>query len=130
MMSTTTSRITSTNLTALPVFRPAGRKENTMEKITIAIKDPSRNWRKGCVENTLEAFQKIVGGYIEHFEDTVSGIHFFCNEEGKMLGMAPNVILLNGDVVVGTIFAVRCDDEGEFVSLTDEDVSDLIALGA
>ena len=97
-------------------------------KILTAIKAPDKPWCIGYVENTLEAFQSIVGGYIEHFAETESGIHFFCNEEGKLLGLQPNVITVHRDIVVGTIFAVRSDADGEFVSLTDEDFKDLFSL--
>ena len=51
----------------------------------------------------------------------------FCNEEGKLKDLLPNIVGPLGDVIVGTIFAVRADDEGEFQSLTDYD---LLKLGA
>lgn len=101
-----------------------------MNEITIAVKEPAKSWHAVKVENTLPEFQKIVSGYIEHFESTASGIHFFCNEEGKFQGLKPNVTLLNGDTVVGTIFAVRSNDDGEFESLTNDDLDDLLLMGA
>ena len=91
------------------------------KKITIAIKEPAKAWRIAEVEDTLPTYQKIVGGYIEGFYTNYQGIHFFCNEEGKLQGLAPN-ILCGNDEIVGTIFAVRDDGEGEFASLTAADI--------
>ena len=91
------------------------------DTITIAVKAPKKNWERREVENTLESFQEIVGGYIEGYFTNIYGVHFFCNEEGKFLNLEPNLRFC-GDIICGTVFAVRSDDEGEFVSLTDEDL--------
>lgn len=92
-----------------------------MKKITIAVKRPGDVWKIKEVEDTLKTYQDIVGGYIEHFK-SIGDIAFFCNEEGKFLDLEPNIFVpeLN-DTVVGTVFAARSDEAGEFVSLTDED---------
>ena len=53
------------------------------------------------IDNTLEALQEAVGGYIETVtiaRDTV----IICNEEGRLLGYPPNVRFLGVDFV-GTI---------------------------
>jgi len=95
-----------------------------MKMITIAIKRPAEAWKIKEVEDTLETYQDIVGGYIEHFlnigED--KGVALFCNEEGKLLQLEPNIHVPElHDEIVGTIFAVRVDEEGEFTSLTESD---------
>lgn len=95
-----------------------------MNKITIAVKEPAKPWRKQEAENTLETFQKIVGGYIELCLYGPNGVLIFGNEEGKLLGMVPNIELPN-DTIVGTVFAVRSNDEGDFISLYDEDFDSL-----
>jgi hypothetical protein len=74
------------------------------------------------IENSLKAMQDIVGGYIESVgledEDYVSII---CNEEGKLDGLPPNRRFYD-DIICGTFFISRIDDEGETISLTDEDI--------
>ena len=97
------------------------------KKITIAVKEPAKAWRIVEAEDTLQTYQKIVGGYIEGFYTNYQGIHFFCNEEGKLQGLAPN-IMCGGDMIVGSIFAVRDDGEGEFASLTQEDIEQFCGI--
>lgn len=99
-----------------------------MKMIKIAIKEPGRGWHAARVEDSLPNYQKIVGGYIEHFETTKTGVHFFCNEEGKLKGLQPNMISAHGDLIVGSVFAVRVDDNGDFTSLTDADLFDLFSI--
>lgn len=95
--------------------------------ITIAVKEPADCWRVRHVKDSLKTYQDIVGGYIEQFTQTAGGIVMFCDEEGKLKDLLPNIVGPLGDVIFGTIFAVRADDEGEFQSLTDYD---LLKLGA
>ena len=92
-----------------------------MKTIKIAVKEPGKAWQIREVEDALPTYQKIVGGYIEYFK-SVGDIVFFCNENGKLMNLEPNVYVpeLN-DEIMGTIFAVRADDEGEFQSLTEDD---------
>lgn len=96
-----------------------------MKTITIAVKEPGKVWHITEVEDALPTYQNIVGGYIEGFR-SIGPITMFCNEEGKLQGLEPNIYVpqLN-DVICGTIFAAKTDDEGEFVSLTEEDISSL-----
>ena len=65
------------------------------------------------IENTLDGFQKLVKGYIETvtFEDCV----VICNEEGRILRMAPNC-KFRGVNFFGPIVVVDTDGE-EFASL-------------
>lgn len=91
------------------------------EKITIAVKKPNLSWFLLDVNNELEDFQYIVQGPIEFFYQSRSGISYFCNEEGKIMGL-PRNFSIRGDTIVGTVFAVRTNDEGEFISLTPEDM--------
>lgn len=93
-------------------------------QITIGIKEPGKPCHFREVEDALPTYQKIVGGYIEHCHSTESGVLIFGNEEGKILGLEPNIELPN-DTIVGTVFAVRSDEEGEFCGLTGEDIAEL-----
>ena len=90
-------------------------KEN---QILICIKEPGKEPRvEPLFDNTLEAFQKAVGGYIETVtiaEDLV----LICNEEGKLQGMQGNRRLENGSVIAGPFLIVR-DGGSDFASLTD-----------
>lgn len=73
------------------------------------------------IENTLEAEQKAVGGYIEVLP-LDNGKLLICNEEGKLNGMQGNRRIGN-DVIAGPFFIVG-EDGDEFRSLTDEEVKE------
>ena len=68
------------------------------------------------VENTLEALQKEVGGYIETFTFATDAC-VICNEEGKLRGLPYNRNLL-GEDFVGTILVVGVKGE-EFADLPE-----------
>ena len=78
------------------------------------------------IEDTLEAMQTIVGGYIEAvypFEDYVA---LLCNEESKLNGMPPNRCLFNDDgdvldIIFGTFFLCGAPADAEdFTSIPDD----------
>ena len=95
-----------------------------MRKITIAVKNPGEGWEAREVEDTLPVYQQIVGGYIEGCYTTQSGIHIFGNEEARIVKLRANVITAGG-MIYGPVFAVRSNDEGEFVSLEPKDLKAL-----
>lgn len=66
------------------------------------------------VENTLEALQTEVGGYIESFQ-IARDCTILCNEEGKLLPLEPN-LLFCGEAFFGTVLAVGVQGES-FCSL-------------
>lgn len=79
------------------------------DRIKVIIKEPYAEPYETEIDNTLEALQEIVGGYIEVIgfaEDTL----IVLNEEGKLDGLAPNVFF-HGDTLVGTIVFIGEDDE-------------------
>lgn len=89
--------------------------------IDVLIVEPNKLPYESTIENTLEAKQEIVGGFIE-----CTGImsdydvSIICNEEGKILGLPLNRDI-GHDVIAGTFIIVGNDDStGEFISLTDE----------
>ena len=67
------------------------------------------------IDNTLEALQKVVGGYIETVAVTTDVVAIV-NEEGRILGLAPNVHIPGS---VGDAFLVSVDGE-EFASIPDD----------
>lgn len=91
-----------------------------MKTIRVAVKEPLRDWKIREVEDALPSYQKIVGGYIEGFY-RAGDLCFFCNEEGKFKDLHYN-FRFGHDHIFGTVFAVRADEEGEFVSVEDSDL--------
>jgi len=82
------------------------------------------------IDKGLEAMQAVVGGYIECV-GLAPGIDLYCNEEGKLIGLPLNLRKKNpmaiagglpGDIIAGTFFVTRTNDEGESESLTDADI--------
>lgn len=75
------------------------------------------------IENTLEAFQRIVGGYIEvvRFKDCL----IVCNEEGKLQGLPVN-FRLGYDVIVGDVVFTQSDNTGDFTDLSESDIDSVI----
>lgn len=87
-------------------------------KIRLMIKEPYKVPYEAEIENTLEEFQRIVGGYIETFPcPGVPEAMIICNEEGKILGLDPNLFAMS-DVIAGTVIVVGNVGD-KFVSLTD-----------
>lgn len=86
----------------------------------VYIKEPKQKPRLEEVENTLEALQKIVGGYIETV--TLPNAVVICNEEGRIQNLEPNCVVISFNGVtpfVGTIVIAGIDGE-EFSDCTAE----------
>lgn len=89
------------------------------QKINILIVEPGKEPRPATVEDTLEAFQQIVGGPIEAGCYLPQRVMLVCNSEGKHMGLMPNREnpTDSGDFIAGTF--LLCSFEGEhFASLT------------
>lgn len=90
------------------------------------------------IDNSLESLQSIVGGYIEPlyaFERL--DVALIMNEEGKLRQMPVNRVyerryrgnLIDWDVLVGDMFVIGAhDDEEDFGSLTDYEISQVMEL--
>lgn len=72
------------------------------------------------IENTLEALQKAVGGYIETVRLRVDNAVMIVNEEGLLLGLPYNVTASGfaGQPIVGTAIIVGVNGE-EFTDIPD-----------
>lgn len=83
-------------------------------KIKVIVKRPDEEYgHMTWISDTLESLQRTVDGYIETgavCEIAGKEVLIVCNEEGKLMGLEPN-IMLNGDIICGTIFV--CGTDGE-----------------
>ena len=94
------------------------------QNITVVLCEPGKIARVTTITNSLESFQKTVGGYIEAiypFEDPVAII---CNEEGKLNGMEFNRALYDEsgqiyDILAGPFFIAGLSDD-DFASLSED----------
>ncbi len=94
-------------------------------KIRTVIKLPGHKPAVMLMENSLESFQKFVGGKIE----TVmffSDCSVICNEEWRYLGMKKNMKLL-GVEFGGPVILVGTAGE-EFDSLTEEQAQRIMRM--
>lgn len=99
-----------------------------MEKVKVVQKKVNDVFRQVEIDNSLEAMQKLVGGYIEVVY-MFDNVFMVCNEEGKLIGLEPNLVLGNGDVVVGDIFFVEFDEEGEMKSFDNRRKQEVLVIG-
>jgi hypothetical protein len=95
------------------------------EKIVVLVKEPGKPAQVKTIQNSLKSFQEIVGGYIECIQFPTleeEGVDIFLNEEGKLIGLEPNIYLREyGDVLVGTFFVVE-GANGECESLKEHQI--------
>lgn len=100
-----------------------GLKEN---QILVVIKEPGQAPKvEPLFENTLEAFQKAVDGYIEAVTVT-EDVVIICNEEGRLRGLPFNVELF-GVGFVGTIIVAGVKGE-EFASLKSTHIPHILRV--
>jgi glutaredoxin-related protein len=105
-----------------------------MEVIRVIMQRPMNIPRVMRIRNELKKFQEVCDeGYIESIHIptiTENGITCYVNEDGKRLMLTPNfAIVVDGkvhDMVVGTALFVRHDDDGNAISLTDEDIKTIV----
>lgn len=99
-----------------------------MEKeIYVAVKKVDEALDTKEIDNSLEACQEIVGGYIEMVAVNDDGLYLVCDEEGKLKGKDVN-FAFNSDLIVGDVFFVRVDEDGDFASITDKDLLEIDGL--
>lgn len=84
--------------------------------ISVLLVEPGKAPKLITIKDELEAYQEMVGGYIEvlyPFEDEVGII---CNEEGKLVGLPPNRAMFNEDgkaydIIAGKFLVVGLGEE-------------------
>ena len=93
------------------------------EKIKCLLVKPYELPKEIEIDNTLEAKQKLVGGWIEQaFLPKDDSVVLICNEEGKINGMKPNRDI-GHDIIFGPFLIVGNDYENDgYKSLTSEQI--------
>lgn len=91
--------------------------------IRVLVKEPGKDAEVREVNDDLESLQQIVAGYIEGFNLPDCDAQGYCNEEGLLLNLKPNIYRpAYKDAIVGPIVFVNYNDEGDACSLTDEQI--------
>lgn len=89
--------------------------------------EPGKAPERIDIDNTLEALQNAVGGYIEViYPDERRPVGLICNEEGKCCGLElKRALYQNGkpyDIIAGTFLVVGLSAE-DFTDLREEDAA-------
>ena len=100
------------------------------EKIKVISVEVGKNPVVKEIYNTLKAKQQEVGGLIQciptYFSNNIP-YDFILNDEGKLMGLTPNRYIFDEqDVIAGNFLISKANEEGEFVSLTDEECEFII----
>ena len=94
--------------------------KNMKNKIKVLYKRVGREPEVVEIENTLQAMQSLVGGFIEVIP--YDYYELVCNDEGKLQGLYPNVGF-DYDIINGNFFIANDNYEtGDFASLTDKNI--------
>ena len=102
-------------------------QENTnVDSIKAVVKEPGKAPVVMEVDNSLRGYQKLVNGYIESipFPGYEDDIDIVINDEGKVLGLEPNIFVREyKDIFCGTLVVVGVTPELTWRGLTDEEVT-------
>lgn len=88
-------------------------------EILAVVKEPGKEPRVEWIDNTLRAFQKVVGGYIETVKIAEDFV-LIVNEEGRLMGLPENITIC-GKKLVGTVIAAGIKED-EFDSIKSANV--------
>ena len=99
-----------------------------MGKLVAVVKEPYKKAEVVNIDDDLETLQKIVGGCIAAGDlPDIDDVYGFCNDEGLLIGLQPNVYRPQWkDVLFGPLVFVGAGDEGESVSLKEEQITRLM----
>ena len=95
----------------------------------VVLVEPGKVPRLAEIGDALEDMQNVVGGLIQAVYPFEEPVALICNEEGKLLGLPLNRLLLdeNGlvyDVIAGTFFLCAAPPDSEnFESLSEEQLA-------
>ena len=108
---------------ALNIHEDTFEKVEAPEKISVILVEPGRYPKLIEIEDTLEAMQETVGGYIEEYMPFDDEVAIVCNEEGKMNGAELNRAIYSNDkeildIIAGKFFIAYAPIESEsFLSM-------------
>ena len=108
---------------ALNVDVDTFEKVEAQEKISVILIEPGKYPKQIEIEDTLEAMQETVGGYIEEYMPFDDEVAIVCNEEGKMNGAELNRAIYSDDkeildIIAGKFFIAYAPIESEsFLSM-------------
>ena len=108
---------------ALNIHEDTFEKVEAPEKISVILVEPGRYPKLIEIEDTLEAMQETVGGYIEEYMPFDDEVAIVCNEEGKMNGAELNRAIYSDDkeildIIAGKFFIAYAPIESEsFLSM-------------
>lgn len=108
---------------ALNIDEDTFEKVETSEKISVILIEPGRYPKLIEIEDTLEAMQETVGGYIEEYMPFDDEVAIVCNEEGKINGAELNRAIYSDDkeildIIAGKFFIAYAPIESEsFLSM-------------
>lgn len=95
-----------------------------MNKIDVLIVEPLKEPYVKKIDNELKSLQaEVGGGYIEcvPFDETDYSITLVCDDEGKLKGLTGNR-QIGKDIIAGTFFITKSNEEGEFISLSKGEI--------
>lgn len=103
---------------ALNVEVDTFKKIEPEEKISIVLVEPGKYPKLVEIEDTLEAMQETVDGYIEEYMPYDDEVAIVCNEEGKVNGLPLNRAVYGEnkeilDVIAGKFFIAYAPIEAE-----------------
>ena len=103
---------------ALNIDEDSFEKVEASEKISVILIEPGKYPKQIEIEDTLEAMQETVGGYIEEYMPFDDEVAIICNEEGKMNGAELNRAIYSDDkemldIIAGKFFIAYAPIESE-----------------
>lgn len=103
---------------ALNVEVDTFKKIELEEKISVVLVEPGKYPKLVEIEDTLEAMQETVDGYIEEYMPFDDEVAIVCNEEGKVNGLPLNRAVYGEnkeilDVIAGKFFIAYAPIESE-----------------
>lgn len=94
--------------------------------LRVVAKEPGKPAYVADVKNHYKSFQQAVGGCFQTFPLDENAT-FILNEEGKIHGFEANIIV-NNELLVGTVFIAGISDDEDFHSLTDDQVNNYLEM--
>lgn len=111
---------------ALSIEEDTFNKIEPPAKLSVLLIEPNKYPKMIEIDDTLEAMQEVVGGYIEEYMPYDDDVAIICNEEGKYKNMPPNRAIYSDDkemkdIIFGKFFVCYAPIESEsFLSLPED----------